>query len=98
MKLMLNGAVTLGTMDGANVEIHDLVGERNIYTFGKSSAEVMKLYAENSYCSAQIYDGDPVVEKLVDFIVDKKSRQGLLYDPLGPAGIHRHQGADAGRL
>ena len=72
MKLMLNGAVTLGTMDGANVEIHDLVGERNIYTFGKSSAEVMKLYAENSYCPAKIYDGDPVVEKLVDFIVDKK--------------------------
>ena len=72
MKLMLNGAVTLGTMDGANVEIHDLVGEQNIYTFGKSSAEVMKLYAENSYCPAQIYDGDPVVEKLVDFIVDKK--------------------------
>ena len=72
MKLMLNGAVTLGTMDGANVEIHDLVGEQNIYTFGKSSAEVMKLYAENSYCPAKIYDGDPVVEKLVDFIVDKK--------------------------
>ena len=59
-------------MDGANVEIHDLVGEQNIYTFGKSSAEVMKLYAENSYCPARVYDGDPVVEKLVDFIVDKK--------------------------
>ena len=72
MKLMLNGAVTLGTIDGANVEIHDLVGEQNIYTFGKSSAEVMQLYAENSYCPAKIYDGDPVVEKLVDFIVDKK--------------------------
>ena len=70
--IALNGAVTLGTMDGANVEIHDLVGEQNIYTFGKSSAEVMKLYAENSYCPAKIYDGDPVVEKLVDFIVDKK--------------------------
>lgn len=48
------------------------MGEQNIYTFGKSSAEVMKLYAENSYCPAKIYDGDPVVEKLVDFIVDKK--------------------------
>ena len=72
MKLMLNGAVTLGTMDGANVEIHDLVGEDNIYTFGKSSSEVMRLYAENSYSSAKLYDSDPVIEKLVDFLIDKK--------------------------
>ena len=72
MKLMLNGAVTLGTMDGANVEIHDLVGEQNIYIFGASSDEVIKLYAQKSYHSGKLYDSDPEIEKLVDFIIDKK--------------------------
>lgn len=71
MKFMLNGAVTLGTMDGANVEICDLVGKENIYIFGKSSEEVIKLYAESSYCSRKIYESDPVVESLVDFIISK---------------------------
>ena len=72
MKLMLNGAVTLGTMDGANVEIHDLVGAQNIYIFGASSDEVIKLYAQKSYHSGKLYDSDPEIEKLVDFIIDKK--------------------------
>ena len=52
MKFMLNGAVTLGTDDGANVEIHELVGDDNIYIFGESSETVIRRYAEGSYCSA----------------------------------------------
>lgn len=72
MKFMLNGAVTLGTMDGANVEIHDLVGEDNIYIFGKSSAEILELYAGKTYSSRALYDGDPLIEELVDFIISKE--------------------------
>ena len=72
MKFMLNGAITLGTQDGANVEIGELVGEDNIYTFGKSSDEVIKLYDTKGYSSAAIYDSDPEIADLVDFIIDKK--------------------------
>lgn len=72
MKFMLNGAVTLGTMDGANVEINDLVGDQNIYIFGKGSKEILKLYQDESYKSIEIYDNDPKVEELVDFIINKK--------------------------
>ena len=71
MKFMLNGAVTLGTEDGANVEIHQLVGDENIYIFGEKSENVIKLYETNGYCSADIYDNDPMVEELVDFIISK---------------------------
>lgn len=69
MKFMLNGAVTLGTMDGANVEINDLVGKENIYIFGKSSDEVINLYNTNGYSSRKIYEEDALVKELVDFII-----------------------------
>ena len=72
MKFMLNGAVTLGTQDGANVEIGELVGKENIYTFGKSSDEVIELYATHGYSSSAIYDSDSELAELVDFIIDKK--------------------------
>ena len=69
MKFMLNGALTLGTMDGANVEINDLVGSENIYIFGKSSDEVINLYNTNGYSSRKIYEEDSLVKELVDFII-----------------------------
>ncbi|NLZ49586.1 MAG: glycogen/starch/alpha-glucan phosphorylase [Clostridiales bacterium] len=72
MKFMLNGAITLGTMDGANVEIHDCVGDDNIYIFGKSSEEVIDLYAKNAYNPRDIYNNDTQVQELVDFIVSKE--------------------------
>ena len=69
MKFMLNGAVTLGTMDGANVEIADLVGKDNIYTFGESSDEVIKHYKKADYVSRDYYEKDPVLKDAVDFLV-----------------------------
>ena len=72
MKFMLNGAVTLGTEDGANVEIHQLVGDENIYVFGKSSQEVIDLYAKGSYQAKALYESDETIEELVDFIISKE--------------------------
>ena len=72
MKFMLNGAVTLGTMDGANVEIHDLVGKDNIYIFGKSSEEVIRLYETAGYHPWEYYDSDEQIAELVDFIISKE--------------------------
>ena len=73
MKFMLNGAVTLGTSDGANVEIHDLVGDDNIYIFGEDSDTVIEHYAKADYVSKDYYENSPVIKEAVDFIVSKKA-------------------------
>ena len=69
MKFMLNGAVTLGTMDGANVEIRDLVGDDNIYIFGEDSDTVIERYKRGDYSSKEYYEKDEVLKEAVDFIV-----------------------------
>ena len=74
MKLMLNGAVTLGTLDGANVEIHDLVGDTNMYLFGQPSDVVIDLYKPGGYHPSEFYPCDPLIERLVDFIIGPELR------------------------
>ena len=86
MKFMLNGAVTLGTEDGANVEIHELVGDDNIYIFGKRTEDVLKLYEEKAYHAARYYEGDPLIRELVDFIVSEEVME--LGDPVSLERLH----------
>ena len=69
MKFMLNGAVAIGTMDGANVEMHQFVGDDNIYIFGESSEEVIKHYEKADYVSRSYYENDANIKRAIDFIV-----------------------------
>ena len=72
MKFMLNGAITLGTEDGANVEIHELVGDDNIYIFGDSSDTVVERYAQGSYQAAKYYNENAAIKEAVDFITGEE--------------------------
>ena len=89
MKFMLNGALTLGTMDGANVEIAELAGAQNIYTFGKDSESIIKLYETAGYVSKAYYENDKDIKRAVDFILNpavvklgNKTRLERLYNEL----------------
>lgn len=91
MKFMLNGAVTLGTLDGANVEILDCVGEENIYIFGQNSAQVIRRYEKGDYCAREWYETDANICRAVDFISgdlmqaagDKESLESLKQELIG---------------
>lgn len=69
MKFMLNGAIAIGTEDGANVEMHEFVGDDNIYIFGESSDEVIAHYEKADYVSKNYYENDPTIKRAIDFLV-----------------------------
>ena len=89
MKFMLNGAVAIGTEDGANVEMHEFVGDDNIYIFGESSDEVIAHYEKADYVSKNYYENDPTIKRAIDFLVSdtmmavgKKKNLQRLYNEL----------------
>ena len=89
MKFMLNGAVAIGTEDGANVEMHEFVGDDNIYIFGESSDEVIAHYEKADYISKNYYENDPTIKRAIDFLVSdtmmavgKKENLERLYNEL----------------
>ena len=72
MKFMLNGAITIGTEDGANVEIHELVGDDNVYIFGESSDDVIAHYNNNDYDAGKYYNNDEIIKNAVDFLISEE--------------------------
>ena len=82
MKFMLNGALTLGTMDGANVEISQQVGSDNIYIFGQTSQQVIRRYAAGDYKASEWYEGDPNLHRAIDFLTSPEMTQAGSYELL----------------
>ena len=82
MKFMLNGALTLGTMDGANVEISQQVGNDNIYIFGQTSSQVIHRYAAGDYKAAEWYEGDPNLRRAIDFLTGPEMTEAGCFELL----------------
>lgn len=86
MKLMMNGAITLGTMDGANVEIHDLVGDDNIVIFGLSSSEVLSYYANGTYSAWNEYNNSQIIQNIMQSLFNgpwaDSNRFQLIFDEI----------------